>query len=607
MLTTIAKPTCLFFGQDSEFLEKLQEHFGARVEIKLATAETYTSILFGEKIDLAVFLWNRLSASLAKEFHQSYPHIEVVMERNKKSFQGQIKRNGYASLVDRTQDRWELIDEIDNALLKIKNRDRTKLSPSASTSLSLASFIERLSQVLANLATGPKLFDHVLEAVLVGFRSNRGGLFLRKKGTDDFQLVSARRLDGLNKLEHISAQSEIASSLFASDKILYQLCDGEIFLKKFFDQTGCNVLFPIGESDARLGFIICKISGQLCAAQREQVYFICLLLTEIFELALRQEEKFQETTQLHALVGKMVDVCMLVDPQGVIQMVQDPKEILQYRRPISGASYTQLTSPTLKNAIYQAFSGYIHNFTLSDSISENVYWGQAAPMDDGGAMVSLRVSPNYEKCADDAVSFDLLAIVKTLELSELREDEALSLLKHTRCLGSGLRDIPLMELQNILKTCPSLLINELPVDDEGSYSVNALDAAILLIVLAKTINANKVAKGKITLKALIHLINGRSNLIIDIHYPHNFRSELMDLGKSLLINLPNLSYAKFGLRVVLRAQDLRKSQFSVSAFPKAEQNAIQSGKIVLHTAPKKLIKLSNGSDEESPIACTHYR
>lgn len=611
----LAKTSCLVIGHDHDLLQMLHQRFGAKISIHQATADESLRLLYSSDFRIVVILWNNKAVELAHAIAKINPNIDVILERSRGSLTPSTGQNGFIALLEKNQDRQELLDLVERSILNVPPASEPLSRKPVSSDLNLASLVNRLPQIPLVLDQRERLAHHLLDSVCAALRTHSGGLFLHDKTTASYALVSQRNLGGFLNALRIEDTSPLVESIAGQELIIGGNENVEALVGSFLGQARCNLIVPLILGEDLLGWFLLKVPETLAAENIDLILSIAFFSSECLVSETERSKTTEEIGLLRHILSNLAEAVLWVREDKSMMPVSGEMSLFETRGEIQNAPYAHLTSSKFKAAIQKAFDGEPNSFPWKHKNGSVLnYQGQAEHVPGLGVLLYLRKDATLiRNSTPDA--FSLLA-VKTLlgneisqhlahaeatdpAKSELSKVAVFYLREAQTLLQNSTATVSLLWLAQNLNNLPGLSteFNDGVKEQSALAGISGSVAAGLLVFFSKV----SCPEAEVDLK--FSLGGEASSFAIDVHadlpdHPQIFPDDGLqkEFFFSTLSGLGiKLETAAFGLRLSATTVDL----------PQPAEEATPNAKYIDPSAKKPAVSADYSTLSPMPLPYTH--
>jgi hypothetical protein len=390
----LVKPVCLVVGRDAAKFRFLQRQLASSVDFIASTEADCLSELVRSGADVVIILWSSTSRECAQLVHQAYPQAKVILEGNRTSLPGRPEKNGFLSVIEKSQTRTELLREVEAALED--GRDAAEpvplpdSPPDESNGLDAHSIIGRLSSIPVVSGDLQRTSDQLLDLFLGAIRSGCGGLFLQEAAGGEYVPVSVRNLPYHVQSLRIAPTSRLAAALSGQSaplKFSSGMRDG--LLSAFIGQMGCNLVLPLLLEGSLHGFFVFLAPPQVGPAERNVLASMGFFAVETLKQSYGVREARQNVEMSTAFLTRVTDALAWIKPNGELSIVHDAGHLIAVRSPQERGSFTKMSSSVLKDAVQQALNGVAGRLRFRQKSTGRSLVGKTTCLPDGGVILTL--------------------------------------------------------------------------------------------------------------------------------------------------------------------------------------------------------------------------
>jgi hypothetical protein len=381
-------------GRDATKFRFLQRQLAARADFIESTEAECLSELVRSGADVVIILWSSTSRQCAQLVHQHYPQAKVILEGNRTSLPGRPEKNGFLSIIEKSQTRTELLRQIETALEDCQDAPEPiplpDSPPQEHDGIDAHSFIGRLSSLPVVSGDTQRTADHLLDLFLGAIRSGCGGLFLQEAAGGDYIPISIRNLPYHVQALRISPTSKLVAALSGHSAPLRfspGLRDG--LVSSFVGQMGCNLVLPLLLEGSLHGFFAFLAPREIGPAERNVLASMGFFAVETLKQSYGLLEARQNVEMSTAFLTRVTDALAWIKPTGELNVVHDAGNLIAIRNPHERGFFTKMTSSVLKEAVQQALEGTAGRLRFRQKTTGQSLVGKTTCLPDGGVILAL--------------------------------------------------------------------------------------------------------------------------------------------------------------------------------------------------------------------------
>lgn len=563
----IVKPVCMVVGRDAAKFRFLQRQLGSRASFVESTEAECLSEVMKSGAEVAVILWSSTSRQCAQLIHQTYPQTKVILEGNRTSLPGRPEKNGFLSVIEKSQTRTELLRQVEAAIEDGKAPAPTiplaAPAPEEGAGIDAHSFIGRLSSIPVVSGDTQRTADNLLELFLGAIRSGCGGLFLQDAETGEYIPVSVRNLPYHVQMLRVAPTSKLVSAL-AGQSMPVPFSPGmrDGLLSSFIAQTGCNLVLPLLMEGSLHGFFIFLASHQIGPVERNVLASMGFFAVETLKQSYAVLQARQEVEMNTAFLTKVTDALAWIKPNGELNIVHDANHLIAIRSPHETGSFTKMASSVLKEAVQQALNGTSGRLRFWQKATGKSLVGKTTCLPDGSVILTLaeeeedaRVENGHAVWRDLALSSLAAQAGRLEELAGAEQIQGIVARLRTLFSGNGEERTLSSILASIAPLFPRMEINdsvaavkELPVRRDA-------EACLVLLFLSVRLRQHE-AKAPLKLSVSPRV---RSTVRIQLDLPSEAPHASADPGATLVRTLEYI--ASEGFRITKKPLVFRQAAF----------------------------------------------
>jgi hypothetical protein len=397
----LLKPVCLVVGRDAAKFRFLQRQLASSAAFIESTEAECLSELVRSGADIVVILWSSTSRQCARLVHQAYPQARVILEGNRTSLPGRPEKNGFLSVIEKSQTRTELLRQIETALQDCQDSTEPiplpDSPPEESNGIDAHSIIGRLSSIPVVSGDTQRTADHLLDLFLGAIRSGCGALFLQETAGGEYLPVSVRNLPYSVQSLRIAPASKLAAALSGQSAPLTfspGARDGQ--LSAFIGQMGCNLVLPLLMEGSLHGFFVFLAPRRIGPAERNTLASMGFFAVETLKQSYGVREARQNVEMNTVFLTRVTDALAWIKPNGELAVVHDAEQLIAIRNPHEIGSFTRMTSSVLKEAVQQALDGTAGRLRFRQKATGRSLVGKTTCLPDGSVILALSAEEQEE-------------------------------------------------------------------------------------------------------------------------------------------------------------------------------------------------------------------
>jgi hypothetical protein len=597
----------MIVGRDAAKFRFLQRQLGSRASFVESTETECLSELVKVGADVAIVLWSSTSRQCAQIIHHTYPQAKVILEGNRTSLPGRPEKNGFLSVMEKSQTRTELLRQVETAIEDCQAPAPSVPSPASApqegAGIDAHSFIGRLSSIPVVSGDTQRTADNLLELFLGAIRSGCGALFLQDAETDEYVPISVRNLPYHVQTLRVAPTSKLVCALAGQSMPLpftAGMRDG--LLSSFIAQTGCNLVLPLLMEGSLHGFFIFLAPHEIGPVERNVLASMGFFAVETLKQSYGVLQARREVEMNTAFLTKVTDALAWIKPNGELNIVHDANHLIAIRNPHETGSFTKMASSVLKEAVQLGLHGTSGRIRFLQKGTGKSLVGKTTCLPDGSVILTLAAEEDDDSQVEDghAIWRDLALSGLAAQAGRLEElagpEQVQAIVARLKTLfaGNGEEKTLGSILNSIAPLFPRLEINdsvaaarELPVRCDA-------EACLVLLFLSVRLRQHG-AKAPLRISLSSHI---RSAVQIQLDLP----SDGQDVGSNATI-VRTLEYiaaegfritkkplafrqAAFGCRWELTWSKNRESDLLPSPLAKPKSNVSQEGLNVLQDETK---------------------
>jgi hypothetical protein len=418
MNNQLLKPVCMVVGRDNANFRHLQRGLGSRAAFFASTESQCLGELVKSGADVVVILWSSTSRQCAQVIHRSYPQAKVILEGNRTSLPGRPEKNGFMSVMEKSQTRTELVRQVEAALDDCESSPDVHLLPE-SNGLDSGSFIGRLSALPVVSGDTQRTADHLLESFLSAAKSGCGGLFLQEPETGEYVPVSVRNLPYHVHTLRIAPSSKLVP-LLAGHSAPQQFSGNApgTLLSSFVAQLGCNLVLPLMLEGSLHGWFVFLMSEQIGHVEKGILTSMGFFAAETLKQSYATLQAARRTELNQVFLTRVTEALAWVKPGGELDIIHDAQQLIALRETAEPDVFARLASSVLKEAIHKAREGNPGSIRFRQKSTGKMLRGKTSVLADGSVVLNL--STEHEEDASDRLETGRSHLVWTdLALSTL--------------------------------------------------------------------------------------------------------------------------------------------------------------------------------------------
>ena len=315
---------------------------------------------------------------------------KIILEQNSSSLSGRGERNGFLSVIERSQDRTQLFAQVEAALNESVVEDQSL--EGTEEGLNPHSIIARMSSIPVVAGDIQRMAEYLLDLFLGATQSGAAGAFLLEPETDSFVVAASRNLAyGVNSLR-ILRTAKIATVLSKNRKPLSISRSQKPDLTSWTDRLGCNCIVPIHFDGSLHGWFCLTLNHNFTRLEQSTIASLGLFSAEMLKQCYSSRAALQRIERDMLLLTRVSEALARIKPTGGIEVIHDENSLIAFRGKKSGGSYQLLKSSKLKAAIFKAQRGELEHFQLYHAEKQRRIDGQIHKLPDASLIVHLRWS-----------------------------------------------------------------------------------------------------------------------------------------------------------------------------------------------------------------------
>lgn len=599
---------------------QLAKKFGSRATFYQTSEAEYLDDITRLGADLAIIFWSNTSRVSAQTIHRQHRDIKIILEQNSCSLSGRGERNGFLSVIERSQDRTQLFAQVEEALNDSVIDDQRLAAKEED--LDLHSIIGRMSSIPVVAGDIQRTAEYLMDLFLGATQSGAAGVFLLEPETDSFIMAASRNLAyGANSLR-ILRTAKIASIVSKNRAPFSSTRSQNPNMRFWADRLGCDYIVPINFDGSLRGWFCLKVNHPSSRLEQSTISSLGLFAAELLKQCYSCRAALLRIERDMFLLTKISEALARIKPTGEVEVIHDENSLIAFRDGRSGGGYQKLKSSKLKAAIFKAQYGELEHFQLYHLPTQRRIEGQIHKLPDASLIVHLRWSDSltrrehsqlgiscWKRLALDALnSYDAAA-------QEPRSPSLQAVLETREFLSSGILDQSLAHLLNLTRRLLPKVEVDLLAEGNALIATLPFETVGSLLLLLISIRSRQIC-AKNRPKLTVQLMpKGVLKLQLDFHDGRTRSSPSLDsfeavalTGLSLNGSSTSFTQAAFGERwevtthltevPSLSNQTIQPAKALSSVSPSASQLIVN----VLQDAPFAVNNSQDASNENGATA-----